>query len=402
MPLRKLLFWPHLICGCLAGAVILVMSATGVLLTYERQILDWADLRALKPAPTAPGSPRLSPEELISKVRQQEGATPVAITLRSSDNAPAALSYGRDKTVFADPRSGEILGYGDPELRRLFRQFLVWHRWLGASEGPAQATGKAITGAANLLFLFLILSGLYIWFPRQWSWRHFRPALWFRAGLAGRARDFNWHNVLGFWMSIPLFWIALSATMFSYPWATRLVYTITGTEAPAPPPQVKGGGKKQSARTEKKTSTPLIESLPLEAPLEGLNAVIARAQAEVPGWLILSVRLAGPLTVTVDEAERGRPDLRTILTFDRSTGELRERETFASYNTGRRARTWLRWIHTGEAGGVPGQTLAGIASLAAVLLVWTGIALALRRFSAWRGRRRRSPEPEPELARTQG
>jgi uncharacterized iron-regulated membrane protein len=54
-------------------------------------------------------------------------------------------------------------------------------------------------------------------------------------------------------------------------------------------------------------------------------------------------------------------------------------------------RTWLRFIHTGEAGGFVGQTIAGIASAGACVLVWTGLALSWRRFQAWRGRRGAQP-----------
>ena len=43
MKLRTLLFWPHLIAGVLTGAVILVMSVTGVVLTYERQLNEWSN-----------------------------------------------------------------------------------------------------------------------------------------------------------------------------------------------------------------------------------------------------------------------------------------------------------------------------------------------------------------------
>ena len=63
-------------------------------------------------------------------------------------------------------------------------------------------------------------------------------------------------------------------------------------------------------------------------------------------------------------------------------------ETFDSFNTGRRIRSWLRFIHTGEAGGIPGQTIAGIASAGAAVLVWTGLMLAWRRFRSWRQRSR--------------
>ena len=40
---RKTIFWTHLVCGVAAGLVVLMMSVTGVLLTYERQMLAWAD-----------------------------------------------------------------------------------------------------------------------------------------------------------------------------------------------------------------------------------------------------------------------------------------------------------------------------------------------------------------------
>jgi uncharacterized iron-regulated membrane protein len=43
MSARKLLFWIHLTCGVVAGAVVLIMSVTGVLLTYQRQIIAWCD-----------------------------------------------------------------------------------------------------------------------------------------------------------------------------------------------------------------------------------------------------------------------------------------------------------------------------------------------------------------------
>ena len=43
--LRKVIFWCHLTAGAFAGVVILIMSVTGVLLTYERQIQRWADVR---------------------------------------------------------------------------------------------------------------------------------------------------------------------------------------------------------------------------------------------------------------------------------------------------------------------------------------------------------------------
>ena len=57
---------------------------------------------------------------------------------------------------------------------------------------------------------------------------------------------------------------------------------------------------------------------------------------------------------------------------------------FTDQSPGVQARRWVRFLHTGEALGLAGQTLAGLASAAAALLVWTGLSLALRRFMRWR------------------
>lgn len=75
-----------------------------------------------------------------------------------------------------------------------------------------------------------------------------------------------------------------------------------------------------------------------------------------------------------------RPDARTALSFDVVSGEMRAEPGYATLTPARRLRAWVRGVHTGEVGGAVGQAVAGIACLAAVVLAWTGVALAWRRF----------------------
>ena len=117
--------------------------------------------------------------------------------------------------------------------RAFFSTMVSWHRYL-AMTGESRATGRAITGAANLLFLFLVLSGMYLWWPRTWTWTQFRNVLWFRRGLSSKARDFNWHNAIGFWVALPLAVIVYSGVVISYPWAGNMVYRVMGEAPPAP------------------------------------------------------------------------------------------------------------------------------------------------------------------------
>lgn len=382
---RKILFWCHLTAGVLAGIVILIMSATGVLLTYEKQIIALADTRNYQITPP-PGAARLPVETLLAKVREaQPGATLITFTLRADASAPAAIGLtsnpaarpGGGRTVFVNPYTGQVLGEGSQKVRNFFRAVTDWHRWLGA-QGANRATARTITGACNLLFLFIVSSGFYLWWPRQLTRRQLRNMLWFRRGLVSKARDFNWHNVIGFWSCVPLFIIVLSGVVISYQWAGNLVYRIVGETPPAPG---RGPG-----------AAPQRNGTPAEAAtLAGLDQAWARAEQQVPGWQSISLRLPNkadePLNFTLDQGNGGQPHNRAQLVLDSKTGSVVRWEPFSNYSAGRRLRSILRFAHTGEVAGIFGQTLAGLVSLGGVFLVWTGLALALRRFRAWRAQR---------------
>ena len=198
---RTVLFWIHLAVGALAGIVILIMSVTGVALTYEKQAIEWADREAwTRPAA---GGTHLPPEQLLENAAAFSGVPATGITLRARADAPATVTLEGNKSLLVDPYSGAVIGESPAGLRAFFRTMTTWHRYI-ALDGASRATGKAITGAANLGFLFLVVSGLYLWFPRVWKWTQFRNVLWFRGGLPSKARDFNWHNTIGFWSCVPL------------------------------------------------------------------------------------------------------------------------------------------------------------------------------------------------------
>ena len=86
------------------------------------------------------------------------------------------------------------------------------------------------------------------------------------------------------------------------------------------------------------------------------------------------------MTFTVKERNARPRFASTTLTLDPFTGNVLRREGYNDYNRGRQVRSWTRFLHTGEALGVIGQALAGLASLGGALLVYTGFALAWRRF----------------------
>ena len=382
--LRKIIFWTHLLCGVIGGVIILTMSVTGVLLMYEKQMIAWADTRNYHIAPPA-GAARLPLETLLTKARESQAGAPISVTARAGNDAPVAMGFNGGRTVYFNPYTGEALGGGAQGVRNFFHVVTDWHRLLGR-EGAGRATGRAITGACNLAFLFLVISGLYLWFPRNWSWPQFKNVLWFRRGLPGKARDFNWHNVIGFWSCVPLFLIVLSGAVISYPWAGNLVYRVVGETPPAPPARPASPPPAANA----------------EPSFDNLNQAWTRAEQFSSGWQSLSLRLPAaadaPLAFTIDHGMGGEPHKRATLTIDRKSGEVVKWEGFSSFTAGRRLRSILRFTHTGEVLGFTGQTIAGIVSFGGAVLVWTGLALAWRRLRAWRVRRANVPATAEALA----
>ena len=92
----------------------------------------------------------------------------------------------------------------------------------------------------------------------------------------------------------------------------------------------------------------------------------------------------GPVTVSISEPTAPHQFARSQLTLNRATGEVVKWEPYSENSSGRKLRTWFRGLHTGEAFGFFGQTVAGLASLGGCFLVWTGWAMAWRRFRSWR------------------
>ena len=374
MPLRRAIFWIHLTVGVTAAIVVLMMAATGVVLTYEAQLDRWA-LRDYHADPPAADAAPLGLDALLASVTRNRPANRVtSVTLNKDAHVPALFRLGDGAAVYVDRFTGELLGDGNTRTRRFLRSVLYWHRWF-ALEGEYRIIGRTFTATANLGFLFLIVSGLYLWWPSSLGRNAWRQALWFRRGLTGRARDFNWHRVIGFWSALPLAVIASGGATISYQWAADLVHRLAGD---APPYQQSPRPWESDARDQ-----PSVPPDPAAPPVE-LQTLVTRAGVETPEWRTITVDLPesieDPVVVAVDRGTGRQPSQSEDLLFDRATGELVGRAGYPTFSRGFQIRRWLRFAHTGEVYGVVGQTIAGIVSLGAAVMVWTGLAMTWRRF----------------------
>jgi uncharacterized iron-regulated membrane protein len=263
-----------------------------------------------------------------------------------------------------------------------------WHTRLNTAITPGRpGPGAQLNSAANVVFVFLGLSGLILWWPAAWNARVLRPSLWFNRGARGRARDWNWHNVVGFW-SLPLLLVlAGTGVVLSYRWANDLVFRLAGETPPAPVTGPAAPGPATPAPAA--PAAPAVASMPILTP----DALLATAQKFSPDWAQIVLRFNPPLTpapakqpvpktfsVQVKEQHPWPPFSVNTLVLDAVTGEVKRTDGYATMSSGTRARRWIRLLHSGEALGPFVQFLSGLACLGGCLLVYTGFALSWRRF----------------------
>lgn len=392
MPLlRSVLFWLHLAAGLIAGLVIGVMCATGAALAFEKQLVAWAE-RDARLVEIPASSARLPLAELTRRVRTAHPAAhPAAVIVSADPRAAVTFQLGRDGALYADPYTGTIRTPASTRVRDVLHTLEEWHRWLALGD-DRRPIGKAVNGAGNLAFCFLALSGLYLWWPRSWSVRGFKAIALLNGRLTGKARDFNWHNAVGLWCAPVLIALTLTALPISYRWASNGVFQLFGETPPPPGPAAAPAGPA------------LAIVRPEDTPPLDPDALLARARVLAPDAESFTLRLAAgnggreaphpdanaaaparpssppPATVVIRTPDAWPRTAATTLYLHPFTGELLRRESFGDLTPGRRARTWTRFLHTGEALGLGGQLVAGLACLGGCLLVYTGFALAWRRF----------------------
>ncbi len=382
--LRRFLFWGHLIMGVSIGVLILILAITGFLMSFETQIIGAVERSMVRQRANGRGKV-LAPESMMALI-QSSGikGQPSSLNYTNHPEDPVILLVDRGNQQLFHPATAESLGKGATGTRSFFQTVLSIHRWLTLStprpesrKPVAEAKRKPITwkdiggnlqAAACLGFLGLLTSGLLLWIPKKLSRPAFRSILLPNPRLKGRARDWNWHHLTGFWTAPLILAITLTGLIMAYPWANQLLFRTFGEQVP-----LKQGSAGRSDQ----------EKPPAAILTTGLDRVAEVARNEMPDWKAMSLELpvndSKPYSVTVTDAGRGRPDRRVELLIDRQNFQILTREGFDKLSPATRLRQLVRWTHTGEIGGVFGQLLAALACLATILLVWTGYALTWRR-----------------------
>jgi len=347
------------------GWVLAIVGLAGAVLVVAQPIDRWAHPEFFQ-ARTPAGS-NASPQTPLEPLRQRlnsEFAGKASFTFRPPRDGQESLWVlvrgPWSGTVYLDPATGQEQGRrGETEgfVNTLFK----FHSSLAL-----QDTGKAVLACIALSYLFLLVTGLVLWWPRRWP-----PSLRVEWRRGAQRTLFDLHRlggaVLGLMVAVS---VATGAYMAWRPLGT-FVSALAGAEALKPP------------------SLPKLAE-PSGPPLP-LDALVAPAQSLFPdapvGYIQVPAQPNRPLRVRMRLADDPHPNGLTSVWIDPRTGAVLGVQRWNELDPGARAVSVIYPLHTGVLGGPVLETLVFVNGITLGGLGITGLWLWWKRRAARSGSR---------------
>jgi sulfite reductase (NADPH) flavoprotein alpha-component len=378
MTFKNIWFQLHWILGITAGLVLMVVGTTGGILSFEREILRAinTDLMEVQPAKNAVA---LAPEELLKRIQAKYPERTInALTLSNNPFEAARVNFAlegtgkrarKGETRYVDPYTGNVR-WQDVKGKSFFRTVLHLHRRLLLDQ-----PGKQIVGASTIALIILVLSGLYLRWPK--TWHSLKTWFTFNVQKTGRSFVSSLHAVIGTWMMIFLLLVSFTGLYWSYDWYRAGLYAISGV----PQPVRKGG-----PRAPQKQSNDLSDTVSRETDssfnLAGHAWQAFEQHVNEFGYSTATLRLpknGGDYAFTYFDPDPQHPRARNRMTVSAETGEAIEHSRYEDKALNEKLMSSMLPLHTGEYFGIIGRILLFIASLSLLLFGITGFMLYLDR-----------------------
>lgn len=228
---RKIFRQLHIWLSIPLGVLMSITCFTGAMLIFEREITphlqeEYYYVESVK-------GETLPVEELRAKVEQRLDKKQKIHDVEVLDDAERTYIFYLDKRgkqkIFVDQYSGEVLG--TPERHPFFATMFRMHRWLmdvPQSKGEMTA-GKMIVGISTLAMALVLLSGIFIWWPKTLKMWKNRSQVALRKGW--RRFWYDMHVSAGAYAVILLLIMALTGLVWSFEWWRDGFYALFGDGA---------------------------------------------------------------------------------------------------------------------------------------------------------------------------
>ena len=357
----------HLWLGLTSGLFVCFLGITGCILAFEREIenvsqpyrkLEVQNKALLPPTKLKEIADKALPGKHAHSINYQPG------------NSAQVVYYNFEPEyyyiVFVNQYTGKVLKVKNMD-DDFFRIVIMGHYYLWLPPN----IGQPILTSATLVFVLLLISGLILWWPKNKAASKQRFTVKWNA--KWRRVNYDFHNVLGFYITWIIIFIALTGMVMGFQWFSKSVYFVTS------------GGKSLTEFSEAFSDTTKNSSLKVNAPA---------ADKIWESYVKADPKFQGSLDVHVPENEKAsievakNPDPETYWKtdyryFDQHTfKEIEVKHAFGKFKNTSAADKIYRMnydIHVGSIAGLPGKIIAFFASLIAASMPITGVLIWIGR-----------------------
>ena len=367
MRLKKATGKIHLWLGLSSGLVVFIIAITGCIYAFQEEIQN-----ATQPYRfvTHQNRPVLLPSKLKAIAEKElPGKKIHAVLYAKPGNAAQVIFYNLEPEyyylVYLNPFTGEVLKVKNAQAG-FFPFILDGHFYLWLPD----EIGQPVVATASLVFLVMLISGIVLWWPKNKKATNQRFSI--KWGARWRRKNYDLHNVLGFYASWIAIILAVTGLVWGFEWFAQGYYQVAG-------------GEKSLLYTEPESDSTFRS----ESTIPSIDRIYNVMRSENPTAEILEVHIPAttlsPIEVSInpDEGTYWQTEYRY---FDQySLKELSVNHIYGKKADATAADKLLRMnydIHTGAVIGLPGKILAFFASLIVASLPITG-------FYIWWGRKQK-------------
>jgi uncharacterized iron-regulated membrane protein len=384
----------HLYLSLAAGLVIFTACLTGAILVFEKDLQmalnksryyvpvqgekQELDVLVKHVKQTFPGH-QVNAVKTYSALSRAAEVNIIPQPTKEANAASAAAGKPEPRrqpgfTIFVNPYTGAILEkYSYRET--FFYQVFALHRWLLGNES---GIGKTIVGVSTFIFLFIILTGIILWWPKTKKILFQRLKIKSNAGWKRINHDL--HLVLGFYSAIILFIFAFTGLAWSFEWFNNGIYKVTNSPIkPAAPP--------------KSTVVPDAAQISFAAAYTAGKTVYPEAEFYN---IAMPKGKEDAINITVLDKDAMHEGATHAVYVDQYSGAILGGLPFGERSLGAQVRSTFKPVHTGSIWGTPSKIIAFIVCLFGTTFPVTG-------FIMWYNRTRKKkkrlgyPVPQEEV-----
>lgn len=377
----------HFYAGLYVIPFLLMLATTGLIMLWVSSVTELNGERTHVDVGAA--ALPVSTLQAAAEAAVPDGKATQYISPMGPDRVAAfAVAVGEDTTgVTVNPYTGEVV--------ETFSWRAGWYDFANDIHGTLLIgdTGDWLIEAAASLGLLLVISGIYLHWPRNGA--RWGRALSVQASAKGRAFWKSLHGALGFWVSIMLVIFLISGLSWAGLWGTKFVQawsTFPAEKWDAVPlsddthASMNHGATKEVPWTLEQTPLPESGSLAGIAAIEGpvtIDSVTAFAGTlgfDRRFQLNLPADGAGVFTISHDSMSNDGPDPAADRTIhiDQYTGNVLADVRYADYSVYAKLMAWGIAFHEGDLGAW-NLALNTIFCLSVIVVSVSGLVMWLKR-----------------------